>query len=237
LVIAMSSPSTTTRFSVRELCCALTLLLVACGNSAPLGTNAPDASSMNTQTAGNGGGGTGGGGAAQTAGTNGGGTGGGGGAAQTAGTGGGTAVAGTVGSNSDAGAAPAACAAPMGARVYIDAPDAIMAALPGHWVRCGHALTSDESEVGLEIAADFRYHLLVRAPDGSEAPSTSLFAVGHVMVNPLGTFDGHLSFNLDFISDANVDTQTRPFFTNGMPLQLVTTNTDIFWLRYVRVDP
>jgi hypothetical protein len=131
---------------------------------------------------------------------------------------------------------PTACDAPMGSRVFIDDAAAVSAALPGHWVRCGHALASNDSEVGLQIGADLRFAVLLVGPDGG-VPSTSLLETGQAAVNPLGIFNGHLSFNLDFNSDANLDYQTRPFFTNGMPLQLVTTNTDVFWLRYVRVDP
>ena len=112
-----------------------------------------------------------------------------------------------------------------------------MAALPGRWLRCGHALTTDKSEVGLEIGADHRYAILVKGSDGSAMPSTALMEKGQVVVTPLGTFNGHLSFDLDFVSDANLAFRTRPFFTNGKPLELATTNTDIFWLRYVRLDP
>jgi hypothetical protein len=97
--------------------------------------------------------------------------------------------------------------------------------------------TLNELEVGLLIGTDLRSALLVPGADGTAMASTSLLESVDVEVNPLGTFDGHLSFNLDFITDANLDYQTRPFFTNGAPLQLVTTNTNIFWLRYLRVEP
>jgi hypothetical protein len=160
-------------------------------------------------------------------------TGGGGGTMNTGGGGGG--VMDTDGGAGGSGL-PSACDAPTGSRVWIDDAGAVSAALPGLWVRCGHALTSDESEVGLQIGADLRFAILLAGPDGG-VPSTSLLEVGQAAVNPLGIFNGHLSFNLDFTTDANVDYQTRPFFTNGMPLQLVTTNTNVFWLRYVRVDP
>ena len=133
-------------------------------------------------------------------------------------------------------AAPAACSAPMGDRVYIDDAAAIKAALPGTWARCGHALTSNEGEVGIRIGADGRFALLVAAADGSVTPSISLLESGQVVVTPHGPFNGHLTFTLDFASDANVTYETFPFFTNGMPLELVTTNTDIFWLRYVRTN-
>jgi hypothetical protein len=131
-------------------------------------------------------------------------------------------------------AAPAVCSAPMGDRVYIDDAAAITAALPGTWARCGHALTSNEAEVGIRIGADGRFALLVAAADGSVTPSTSLLESGQTVVTPHGPFNGHLTFTLDFASDANLTYETFPFFTNGMPLELVTTNTDIFWLRYVR---
>jgi len=124
----------------------------------------------------------------------------------------------------------------MGDRVYIDDAAAITAALPGTWVRCGHALTSNEAEVGIQIGADLRFALLVPAADGSAVPSTSLLEKGQVMMTPLGPFNGHLNIRLEFASEANLTYETEPFFTNGMPLELVTTNTDVFWLRYVRAD-
>jgi hypothetical protein len=198
--------------------CSLVLVLGGCEGSNGLVVG-PDGGSMNLGGQGAGGDGGGAGGAG----------GGVGGAAGGASGGAGGAV--------DAGVAPGPCDAPLGARVFIDDPGAIMAELPGRWVRCGHALTSNELETGLLIAADHRFALLVQGADGTVTASSSPLESGQVQVNPLGTFDGHLSFNLDFIFDANLDYRTNPFFTNGAPLELATTNTDILWLRYVRVDP
>src|SRR5579872_3241630 len=47
-----------------------------------------------------------------------------------------------ISSNDGPGSTADSCAALMGARFDIDDPDAIKAALPGYWLRCGHALTS-----------------------------------------------------------------------------------------------
>jgi len=196
---------------VQAFCCTLVLALAGCGEKAALSPMDPSSGA----TAGAGG--------ADVSGTD-----------ATAGAAV-TSVGGDASTGMDASRTTSACDVPMGARVWLDAPDAVMAALPGHWVRCGHALTSDEAEVGLEITADYRFSILVKGPDGTAVPSTSLLETGHVMVEPLGTFDGHLSFNLNFATDANLTYETRPFFTNGTPLELVTTNTDIFWLRYVRL--
>ena len=104
-------------------------------------------------------------------------------------------------------------------------------------MRCGHPLTSDESEVGLEVADDLHFWVLVSGPNGSVVRSTSLFGSGQVVVTPLGTFNGHLSFNMDFVTDANVAYELRPLFTTDAPRKMVTTNTDIFWQIYVHEDP
>jgi Flp pilus assembly pilin Flp len=130
------------------------------------------------------------------------------------------------------------CATPIGARLYTDTVDEINAAVKGRWVRCGHALTSDQSEVGLEVADDLRFWVLIPGPNGSVVRSTSLFGYGQVIVTPLGTFNGHLSFDMDFITEANGGgARLRPLFTTDVPRKMVTTNTDIFWQIYVHEDP
>jgi hypothetical protein len=196
------------RTSIRELTCGLALVLAGCGEDTTLNMKMPP----ETDGMAGGTGGMASGGASGVA----------------------TGVTGGGGSGS---VKPAPCDSPIGARVWMDSADAIVAALPGRWRRCGHALTTNESEVGLEIGSDHRYSILVKGPDGGETPSTALMETGQVVVTPLGTFNGHLSFDLDFASDANLTFRTRPFFTNGAPLEMVTTNTDIFWLVYVRLDP
>jgi hypothetical protein len=129
------------------------------------------------------------------------------------------------------------CNAPLGNRAWLESEQAVLAALQGTWARCGHPLTDDESEVGLQIAADRRYSILVSGLDGTPVPSTSLFGRGTVVVTPLAPYNGHFTYDVDFASDANLIYQTRPFFTDNVPRQMVTTNTDIIWQRYVLAGP
>jgi hypothetical protein len=91
--------------------------------------------------------------------------------------------------------------------------------------------------LGIQIGADGSFALLVPGADGGATPSTALLEKGQVMLTANGPFNGHLNFMLGFATEANLIYETEPFFTNGMPLELVTVNTDIFWLRYVRVAP
>jgi hypothetical protein len=79
--------------------------------------------------------------------------------------------------------------------------------------------------------------VLVRGPNGTTVPSTSLFGMGQLVVMPLGTFDGHLSFDLAFASDANLTYLVRPFFTSGPPRQMVYGDDTSIVFRYVHVDP
>jgi hypothetical protein len=143
-------------------------------------------------------------------------------------------AAGTVGGSS---VSSTLCDAALGGRVWPETLEAVLAAMQGTWVRCGHALTSDESEVGLQIAADRRYSILVSGLDGTPVPSTSLFGRGTVVVTPLAPYNGHFTYDVAFASDANLNYMTRPFFTDNVPRQMVTTNTDIIWQRYVLAGP
>jgi hypothetical protein len=152
---------------------------------------------------------------------------------------GGTGGATAIGGGGDAGGSTGAglCGSPIGLRLWTDTAAAVEDALRGRWLRCGQALTSDASEVGLEIADDLHFDVLVPGPNGTPVPSTSLFETGQVTVTPLATVNGHLSYKVDFVSDANLAYETCPIFTMDVPRKFVTTNTDIYWLTYVHQDP
>jgi hypothetical protein len=148
-----------------------------------------------------------------------------------------TATGGAAGAVGGGGSWSTLCDAPLRNRAWLESLEAVLAAMQGTWARCGHPLTDDESEVGLQIAADRRYSILVSGLDGTPVPSTSLFGRGTVVVTPLAPYNGHFTYDVDFASDANLSYQTRPFFTDNVPRQMVTTNTDIIWQRYVLAGP
>jgi hypothetical protein len=56
-------------------------------------------------------------------------------------------------------------------------------------------------------------------------------------VTPLTSYNGHLTYDVDFASDGNLAYRTRPFFTDDVPRQMATNNTDVIWQRYVLVGP
>ena len=153
----------------------------------------------------------------------------------------GTGASGRGGSSGSAGAGGSdgagVCATPIGSRLYADTSAEMTDAVKGKWVRCGHALTSDDSEVGLEIADDLHFWILVRGADGSVVRSTSLFGSGQVVLTQLAPYNGHVNFDVDFATDANLAYRLNPLFTTDEPRKMVTTNTDIFWQIYVHEDP
>jgi hypothetical protein len=135
-------------------------------------------------------------------------------------------------------AAPAAaCATPIGSRVWPETEAMYRGLLTGRWERCGRALTSDDSEVGLEITADGRWNVLVRDADGATVPSTSPFAKGKVNVMTYDPSDGHASFGVTFESDLGPMLGLTPLFTDNVPRQWVVLNTDFIAQRYVLVGP
>ena len=125
-----------------------------------------------------------------------------------------------------------ACSAPSGSRVWPGTSEAFLTAATGRWLRCGRALTSDESEVQLQIGADRRFAILV-GPANAPVPSTSLSGKGQVMVTAVGIVSGHPQFELIFADGDGQALATRPLFTDDVPPQMITVNTNLLWQQYV----
>jgi hypothetical protein len=127
----------------------------------------------------------------------------------------------------------ATCSAPSGSRVWQATSEEFLTAATGRWLRCGRALTSDESEVQLQIGADRRFSILVKGPGNAPVPSSSLFGRGQVTVVPAGMASGHPQFDLTFADDAGSGLLTRPIFTDDAPRQMLMLNTNLLWQQYV----